>query len=135
MTEVSKTRSTTSILIINSISSAIKKLQRVKSIVVPRVNAGGLPFFLWQPFGLFEMKQLHLIIALRNFMLNADERCLQKMSRKNFRCPKHPFINSCFFLSELSEWRDLPLSLHVVCSKSCNNLKNYLIAEHIIINH
>ena len=110
------------------LSWAITKLQRVKSIVVPRVNAGGFPFFPSNSFT-FEMKQLHFIFALGYFM------CLQKVLAKKclekLQMSQASFYNSCFLLSEC---RDLPLSLHVICNEIFDNLKNNLIAQHIIKN-
>ena len=45
------------------LSSAIKKLQRVESIVGPRVEAGGFLLFSGK-YLIFEMKSLHFIFAI-----------------------------------------------------------------------
>ena len=64
------------------ISSAIKKLQRVKSIVVPRVGAGGFPLFSGYSFTFKMIEAIAFYNCPGAFMWNAENACKKSVYKK-----------------------------------------------------
>ena len=81
---------------ITYISSAIKKLQRLKSIVVPRVNAGGFPYF-FENFFDFEMWGNCISYLPWGTSCEMLRDACKKKCEKNFIFLKHPLstLASC----------------------------------------
>ena len=99
---------------------------------MPRVGAGGFPLFSGNSFT-FEM--IEAIVFYNCPGVGTSCEMLRMLARKVFT--KKKIYKASFYQLLLLAVRvpRLALSLHVICSKSWDILKDSLIAEHYITKH